>query len=137
MIGSKVSTRNSRLARNPVRVAISAKARPSAVVPAPTETAMMSEFQATPQPRFTVRQSRPQMFLENSFSKNSAGARLSSLSRKALTRMRTTGQKMNAATRAMTSPIDPTTNTSPLMAPRAAALWVNRNRKAPNTRSAP
>ena len=38
-----------RLERKPVRVAISAKARPSSVGPAPTRTARNSVFQATPQ----------------------------------------------------------------------------------------
>ena len=51
MIGSTVSTRSAPLKRKPVRVAISAKARPSAVVPTPTSTARNSVFQATPQRR--------------------------------------------------------------------------------------
>ena len=61
MIGSTVSTRSARLARKSVRVAISAKARPSSVVPAPTRTASSSEFQATPQLTRLCRQASPQI----------------------------------------------------------------------------
>ena len=49
MIGSTVSTRSVFLKRKPVRVTISAKARPSTVVPAPQHSARNSVFQATPQ----------------------------------------------------------------------------------------
>ena len=54
MIGRMVSTRSSPLIGTPVRVAISAKARPSAVVPKPTSTARNSVFQATPQRSWEV-----------------------------------------------------------------------------------
>ncbi len=61
MIGSTVNARSRPLARKLVRVAISAKASPSAVVPTPTSTARNSVFQATPQRRLEWRQSRPQI----------------------------------------------------------------------------
>ena len=69
MIGRMVRMRSRPLKRMVVRVAISANARPSAVVPMPTSTARNSVFQATPQRRFEVRQSRPQ----TERSKNFAG----------------------------------------------------------------
>ena len=49
MIGSTVSRRSSRLARNPVRGDSSAKASPSTVEPSPTAMASSSEFHAVPQ----------------------------------------------------------------------------------------
>ena len=49
MIGRIVRMRSSPLCLNPVRVAISAKARPSAVQPAAHRNASMSVFHATPQ----------------------------------------------------------------------------------------
>ena len=50
-----------RLARKPVRVTISAKARPSSVVPAPVSSASSSVFQATPQRPPPERQPRLQI----------------------------------------------------------------------------
>ncbi len=50
MIGSIVRARNVPLNGNPVRVTISAQARPSTVVPVATATARNRLFQATPQP---------------------------------------------------------------------------------------
>ncbi len=72
--GSTVITRSSRLARKPVRVTSSAKARPSSVVPAPVSTPRVSEFQAMPHTTSPVRQPRPQMSGEVILSRNSAGA---------------------------------------------------------------
>ena len=40
------------------------------------------------------------------------------------------GKKTKTVTMVMTPPMALTTKTSPLMAPRAAMPWVNRNRKA-------
>ena len=56
MIGSTVSARRMRRKRKPVRVATSAKARPSSVESTPTRTARKKEFQATPQRGPPVRQ---------------------------------------------------------------------------------
>src|SRR5919106_1267401 len=120
MIGSTVSTRSGRFARKSVRVAISAKARPRRVVPAPTRVARDSEVPATPHPTLPCRQPSPQILSSNSLARNTGGANLPSLSWSALARIWVTGKKMNAATSAMISPIEPTTNTSPLIAPLAA-----------------
>ena len=47
MIGSTLITRSTPLKRNAVRAAISAKARPSSVEPAPTTIASSTVFHAT------------------------------------------------------------------------------------------
>ena len=57
MIGSTETIFSSRGKGNRVRVAIKAKARPSAVLRTPTTTAKASEFQAAPQLRPPVRTS--------------------------------------------------------------------------------
>ena len=82
-IGSTVSTRSVFLKRKPVRVAISAKARPSAVVPAPQHSARNSVFQATPQRPPPDRQRRLQIFAVASRSTSSAGMKTPSPSWKA------------------------------------------------------
>ena len=137
MMGRTVRTRSIRLARKPVRVTTSAKASPRTVVENPTSTAIHREFHATPHVTGPVRQSRPQMVGETNFRANTAGATLPASSWNALRRMVTTGKKMKAATSAITSPMAPTTNTSPLITPRAAIPRVSRNRNAAVTSTAP
>ena len=61
MIGSTVSSRRPRLNGNPVRVATSAKARPSAVAPVAVQQARKNVRQATPQ-QPPARQPRLQIF---------------------------------------------------------------------------
>jgi hypothetical protein len=74
MIGRTLSTRRSTLYRKPVRVAMSANERPSAVVPTPTMSARKREFHATPQRSSDVRQSSPQIERSVNFLRNSAAA---------------------------------------------------------------
>jgi hypothetical protein len=61
MIGKTVMTRRSALNRKPVRTAISAKARPSAVEASPVSTASSTVFQATPQEIPPPKQPSPQI----------------------------------------------------------------------------
>ena len=123
MIGSTVRTRRARLKRKSVRVAISAKARPSAVVPMPTSVARNRVFQATPQRRFEVRQSRLQIEGSRNFAKNAPGAKAPASSRTALARIVVTGKNTKTAISATTRPIDETTKASPRHQPRAASPW--------------
>ena len=137
MIGSTDSARRSGLAGNAVRVAISAKARPRTVVPAPTRTARNSVFQATPQRSGPSRQSRPQIDRFASLSRKTAGASAPPSSRTALESTVTTGQKTKTTTRPITRPIVLVRKASPFMKPRAARPWQRSTRNARQRRNAP
>ena len=137
MIGNTVMTRSSDLRRKAVRVAISAKARPSAVEPRPTSRASRMVFQATPQEMPPPKQPSPQIELSVILATNRAGAAWPSLSVKALTRIFATGKKTKSAMRVATTPIDETTNASPRHQPSPAAPWQASSRQAPATISAP
>ena len=137
MIGSTVSMRSAPLRRKPVRVAISAKARPSTVEPTPTSTARNSVFQATPQRRPPARQSSPQTEVSVNLSRNAAGEKPPALSWKALARIVVTGKNTKIAISATTSAIEATTKTSPRHQARAASPWQSSIRKASPTSAAP
>jgi hypothetical protein len=137
MIGSTVRTRSTRFSGKFVRVAMSAKARPSAVVPMPTRVARKSVFQATPQRKVEVRQSRPQIERSANFAKKTPGAKAPASSRTALARIVATGKKTKMAISATTRPIDETTKASPRHQPRAASPWQSSIRKARAVRAAP
>ena len=70
MIGSRDAVRTNPFACIPVRVTSRANAKPIKVVDAPTNTPINSEFQATPQLRSLLKQSRPQILCEMIFSRN-------------------------------------------------------------------
>ena len=118
MIGSTLITRSAPLKRNAVRAAISAKARPRTVEPAPTTMARNTVFQATPQRRLEYRQSRPQIERSKKLAKNRPPSN-------ALPSMTKIGKNTNAAMVATTSPIALTTNASPRQKPRAASPRQN------------
>ena len=130
MIGSTVSARRMRRKRKPVRVATSAKARPSSVESTPTRTARKKEFQATPQRGPPVRQPSDQSrSLKQPLAEG--GQRVAAVSvTSAFRSICTIGMKTKSVTVATTKPIAPTTKTSPPTAPRAAMPSVSRNRKA-------
>ena len=137
MIGSIVSARSQRVARSWLRVTASAKASPSSVVPAPTRIARNSEFHAAPQLNWPPKQPSPQIFASVNFATKVGGDRAPESSARALSRMPATGKKIKTPTRPTTRPIAPVTKTSPPIAPRAAMPWVNMNRNAAQTTSAP
>ncbi len=90
MIGNTVSTRRSRLALNPVRVATSANARPKVVVVVPVKIASRSVFHPTPQLP-PVRQSSRQIFAAKRRSASARPETAPSLPWIALNRIRATG----------------------------------------------
>jgi hypothetical protein len=137
MMGSTVSTRNALVAENGVRVATSAKVRPSAVVLVPTRRPRNRVFQATPQPIADVRQSSPQISRLENFAQNSPGARAPLLSWTAATRIRATGKKTKTTTSAITTPIPPATKRSPLKNPFDASPMQNSISSAVTTTRAP
>jgi hypothetical protein len=137
MMGRTLITRRSFLYRKAVRVAMSAKASPRAVVPTPTSRPRNKVFQATPQRRLPVRQSRPQIDRSMNLVMNSAGAKLPLLSANALARMVETGKNTNTAMSAMTTPMDEVTKASPRHQPRAARPWHRMIRKAAEVSAAP
>ena len=130
--------RSAPLKRMPVRVAISAKARPSAVVPTPTSTARNSVFQATPQRRFEVMQSSPQIEWSKNFAQRirRARARRNCPSRR-WPGSSTTGKKTKMTVSATTLPIAPTTKASPRHQPRAASPWQSSIRNDAAVSAAP
>jgi hypothetical protein len=123
--------------RSPARIAISAKASPSAVAPNPTSTARTSVFQATPQPSVEIRQSSPQIERSKNLSANWLGANVPVSSRTALARIVATGKNTNTAVRATTIPSALTMKASPRHQPRPASPWHSIIRKAVTTRPAP
>ena len=137
MMGRMVKARKTLRYLNPDRVATKANTSPRAVVVAPTVIAKNNEFQAAPQPTVLYKQSSPQIFLSVNFSKNTPSEYTPSLSCKALIRICETGKKINAPTIATMKPMELTTKTSPLTAPRAAIPWVVKNKNAAETRMAP
>ena len=137
MIGSTVRIRSAPLWRKFVRVAMSAKARPSTVDPTPTTTARKSVFQATPQRRPPVRQSSPQTEVSVNLSRNAAGEKPPALSWKALARIVVTGKNTKIAISATTRAIEATTKTSPRHQARAASPSQSSIRKASPTSAAP
>ena len=98
---------------------ISAKASPSAVVPAPQASARNSVFHATPQRPPPVRQRRLQIFSAASRSISSAGMKAPSPSWKACSRMRRIGQAVNSTIEAATVVTAPATKASPPKPPRS------------------
>ncbi len=91
IIGRIESARSSFFNGNSVRVATSAKARPSAVEPAPQASAKSSVFQATPQRCPPEKQSSPQTLVVNILPKNDAADQSPASFWSALERMRKTG----------------------------------------------
>ena len=94
-------------------------------------------FQATPQRRLEVRQSRLQIEGSRNFAKNAPGAKAPASSRTALVRMVVTGKNTKTAISATTRPIADTTKASPRHQPRAASPWQSSIRKARRSRAAP
>ena len=136
-IGSTVSTRSVFLKRKPVRVAISAKARPSTVVPAPQHSARNSVFHATPQRPPPDRQRRLQIFAAASRSSSSAGMKAPSPSWKACDRMRRIGQAVKSRIEAATAVMAPATKASPPNAPRNARPIASSDSSATSTTAPP
>ena len=91
MMGRMERLRSSHFALSRVRSAISASASPSTVHSTPTSTATATVFQATPQLPAPRRQPRLHMLALNSFSANSPGTTLPSLSFTAEARMENSG----------------------------------------------
>ncbi len=120
-----------------MRVAISAKASPSAVVPAPQASARNSVFHATPQRPPPVRQRRLQIFSAASRSISSAGMKAPSPSWKACSRMRRIGQAVNSTIEAATVVTAPATKASPPKPPRNASAIDSSDSKAISTSAAP
>jgi len=136
-MGSTVSTRSVFLKAKEVRVTISAKARPSAVVPAPQPSARNSVFHATPQRPPPDRQRRLQIFSVDRRSSSSAGMKAPSPSWKACTRMRRIGQAVNSTIDAATVVTAPATKASPPKAPRSASPMETSDSKAIRTSAPP
>ena len=116
---------NTFCAGNAVRVATSAKARPSAVVLAPTRRPRKTVFHATPQPTRDVRQSRPQISRLENFDQNWPSASPPPSSRTAAASTRATGKKTKTRTRARTTTIAALTNRSPFPNPISASPIEN------------
>ena len=112
---------------------ISAKASPSAVVPAPQASARNSVFHATPQRPPPARQRRLQIFSAASRSISSAGMKAPSPSWKACSRMRRIGQAVNSTIEAATVVTAPATKASPPKPPRSASPIDSSDSKAIST----
>src|SRR5437764_15198481 len=91
MIGRIESARRSFFSGNAVRVATSAKARPSAVEPAPQASARTSVFQPTPQRWPPVKQPKPQTFGVKRRAPNAASDQAPASFWNALDKIRNTG----------------------------------------------
>ena len=137
MIGSTVSSRSAFLARKPVRVAISAKATPSAVAAVAVVVASISVFQNTPQLTLAVTQDRPQILRSATRSTSAAGQARASRGVNICDSIVSTGQPVKMMIDPASSPTAPATKRSPLNRPRRASPSVNRNRKPVVARAPP
>ena len=114
MIGRMVRTRNALFCLKPVRVAISANARPSTVHPVAQRNASVSVFHATPQRVLPAMHPSPQIFSVNRRSGRAVSENAPALSWIPETRIRATGKKVKQTTSAVSVRTLPATNGSPL-----------------------